>query len=178
LNDREVFRETVLRNFAEEYHSGRTPNPCYRCNQWIKFNHVFKWASGLDFEWVATGHYARIEKTGDKRFLRRGLDRNKDQSYFLACVQPEVLERLVFPIGGMTKPEVREKAEELGLVTADKRESQELCFAHDLDYRNALEGKTPGDIVDIEGKKLGVHDGIAHYTIGQRKGLGLSGGPF
>jgi tRNA-specific 2-thiouridylase len=178
LNDKEIFQRTVLANFAKEYRSGRTPNPCYRCNQWIKFDHVMNWAEGLDFDGVATGHYARIEEEGGRRYLARGRDAEKDQTYFLASIQPNVLDRILFPLADMNKAEVRKKAEELRLVTAEKAESQELCFAHDLDYRNALPNGSPGDIVDLEGNRLGSHSGITHYTIGQRKGLGLSGGPF
>jgi tRNA-specific 2-thiouridylase len=178
LNDKEVFRATVLRNFAEEYRSGRTPNPCYRCNQWVKFDHVFRWASELDFEAVATGHYAMIEEEQGRKFLCRGVDRNKDQTYFLASVNPSALDRLWFPLGALTKPEVRELAAGFGLLTADKGESQELCFAHDLDYRNALQGGIPGEIVTVAGEVLGWHEGIIGYTIGQRKGLGLAGGPW
>jgi len=178
LNGLELFRTTVLKNFSEEYRSGRTPNPCYRCNQWIKFDYAFKWARELGFEMVATGHYARIVKGDGRLFLQRGADREKDQTYFLASVAPGVLKRLRFPVGHLTKKEVRAKAAEIGLITSDKEESQELCFAHDLDYRNALEGSEGGDIVSLSGERLGRHTGIPHYTIGQRKGLGLSGGPF
>lgn len=178
LNDKETFEITVLANFSKEYRSGRTPNPCYRCNQWIKFDHVVKWAERLDFDTVATGHYARIEETGGRRYLARGRDAEKDQTYFLASIRPEVLDKILFPLGEMTKPQVRQKAEELRLITAEKVESQELCFAHDLNYRNALPSGQPGEIVDTMGNRLGVHSGITHYTIGQRKGLGLSGGPF
>ncbi|NUN97326.1 MAG: tRNA 2-thiouridine(34) synthase MnmA [Candidatus Omnitrophica bacterium] len=178
LNEKDLFQRTVLRNFAEEYRSGRTPNPCYRCNQWIKFDHVLRWGRELGFEAVATGHYARIEWVDGQPLLARGLDRNKDQTYFLASIRPEVLPRLLFPIGDLTKGRVRELAAKFGLITAEKEESQELCFAHDLDYRSALEPGAPGEIVDEEGNLLGVHEGIARYTIGQRKGIGLSGGPF
>jgi tRNA-specific 2-thiouridylase len=178
INAKELFRKTVLRNFEEEYTTGRTPNPCYRCNQWIKFDYVFEWASGLGFDTIATGHYARIEEDGGRRFLRRGADRLKDQTYFLASMPPRVLDRLIFPLGEMTKPEVRREAERFHLITADKEESQELCFAHDLDYRNALETGSPGDLVSETGEHLGAHEGITHYTVGQRKGIGLAGGPY
>ena len=106
------------------------------------------------------------------------MDPGKDQTYFLASIPPGVLHRLLFPLGGMTKTQVRKKAEELRLITADKHESQELCFAHDLDYRNAIEAGEPGEIVTAAGALLGRHTGLTHYTIGQRRGLGLSGGPF
>jgi len=178
LNEKEVFANTVLRNFKEEYESGRTPNPCYRCNQWIKFDFVIKWAENLDFQTVATGHYARIEEEDGVRFLARGVDRDKDQTYFLASLDPSVLDRLLFPIGHLRKGRVREEAEKLDLVTAGKRESQELCFAHDLNYRNALDSGQTGDIINTSGNVLGEHNGITDYTIGQRKGLGLSGGPY
>jgi tRNA-specific 2-thiouridylase len=178
LNEKELFQKTVLRNFAEEYQSGRTPNPCYRCNQYVKFDFVFKWAEGLGFDAVATGHYARVLRVDGRTCLARGIDRDKDQSYFLASIQPGILDRLIFPIGEMTKPEVRKQAERLRLITAEKEDSQELCFAHDLDYRNALDPGQPGDIVSVDGKRLSTHSGIAHFTIGQRKGIGLAGGPY
>lgn len=178
LNEKEIFARTVLDNFQKEYRSGRTPNPCYRCNQWIKFDYVANWARGLDFDWIATGHYARIVDRGGRRLLERGKDRSKDQTYFLASMNPAVLDRLLFPLGEMTKPEVRAAAEGFGLITADKAESQELCFAHDLDYRGALDSGTPGKIVSTDGKVLADHPGITHFTVGQRKGIGLSGGPF
>lgn len=178
LNEKDLFTRTVLANFAEEYHRGRTPNPCYRCNQWVKFDHVLHWAETLGFEKVATGHYASLQEQNGSIYLKRGADRNKDQTYFLASIRKEVLSRLVFPLGHLTKPEVRQIAERMGLATADKGESQELCFAHDLDYRKALGEGAPGDLVNIEGEKVGQHHGIEGYTIGQRKGIGLSGGPF
>lgn len=178
LNEKEIFANTVLDNFKKEYQSGRTPNPCYRCNQWIKFDYVYNWAKELDFDLIATGHYAQVVEKEGYRLLKRGVDRGKDQTYFLASINPEVLDRLLFPLGGMTKPEVRKEAERFGLITADKVESQELCFAHDLDYRNALEAGTPGKIVSTSGEELADHQGITHYTVGQRKGIGLSGGPF
>lgn len=178
LNGKELFSRTVLQNFADEYKAGRTPNPCYRCNQWVKFDHVFNWAAGLDFDLVATGHYAQVAGETGRKHLVRGVDRAKDQTYFLASVNPTILDRLLFPLGAMLKPDVRRHAERFRLITADKRESQELCFAHDLDYRNALEPGTPGEMVSVEGKVLGQHTGITSYTVGQRKGIGLSGGPF
>ncbi len=178
LNGKDLFQKTVLKNFAEEYHSGRTPNPCYRCNQWVKFDYVLEWAERLGFEKVATGHYSQIEEKEGRKFLRRAVDRNKDQTYFLGSIQPEVLNTLLFPLGGMTKTEVRALAQKFGLITADKEESQELCFAHDLDYRNALAHGTPGDIVTSGGEVVAHHTGIEGFTIGQRKGIGLAGGPF
>lgn len=178
LNGKDLFQRTVLKNFAEDYHSGRTPNPCYRCNQWVKFEYVLEWAAGLGFDLAATGHYARIEEQDGRKFLRRAVDRSKDQTYFLGSIRPEVLHHLRFPLGEMTKPEVRKLAQRYGLITADKEESQELCFAHDLDYRNALSPGMPGDIVALDGKVVAHHAGIEGFTIGQRKGIGLSGGPF
>lgn len=178
LNEKDLFSRTVLANFSREYHRGRTPNPCYRCNQWVKFDYVFHWAETLGFEKVATGHYANLTERQGSLFLERGADRNKDQTYFLASVRKSVLPHLAFPLGHLTKPEVRQIAERMGLTTADKGESQELCFAHDLDYRKALEQGTPGEIVDCEGEVVGQHLGIEGYTLGQRKGIRLSGGPF
>ncbi len=178
LNGKDLFQRTVLKNFAEDYHAGRTPNPCYRCNQWVKFEYILNWAEGLGFETVATGHYARIEEQAGRKMLRRAADRSKDQTYFLGSIRPEVLNKLRFPLGGLTKLEVRALAQRFGLITADKDESQELCFAHDLDYRSALSHGTPGDIVTLDGKVVAHHTGIEGFTIGQRKGIGLSGGPF
>ncbi len=178
LNGKDLFQRTVLKNFAEDYHTGRTPNPCYRCNQWVKFGYVLDWAAGLGFEAVATGHYARIEEREGRRYLRRAVDHTKDQTYFLGAIHPASLPSLRFPLGGMTKPEVRVLAQRSGLVTAEKGESQDLCFAHDLNYRMALTPEKPGDIVTREGTVVAHHNGIEGYTIGQRKGIGLSGGPF
>lgn len=178
LNGKDLFQRTVLKNFAEDYHAGRTPNPCYRCNQWVKFEYVLEWARGLGFEAVATGHYARIEEREGRLLLRRGVDRSKDQTYFLGAIHPKDLGDLRFPLGTMTKPEVRGLAQQFGLITADKLESQDLCFAHDLNYRHSLSPGIPGDIVTREGMVVAHHSGIGGFTIGQRKGIGLAGGPY
>jgi tRNA-uridine 2-sulfurtransferase len=179
LNLETEFRRTVVDNFIAEYARGRTPNPCARCNQWIKFDILMQKAGELGADLIATGHYARKTKDADGRFrLLCGADDAKDQSYFLFTLTQSQLAGTLFPVGDRTKPEVRKLAAKLGLTTAEKRESQEICFVPDDDYAGFLEtqGKKPaaGNIVDGAGRVLGRHDGIHRFTIGQRKGLGLS----
>ncbi len=183
LNFRDVFRRQVMDNFAAEYARGRTPNPCVRCNQFVKFDALLARAVALDADYVATGHYARIDHdpvTGRWRLLR-AVDRDKDQSYVLYALSQERLARTLFPLGALTKPDVRAYAARLGLVTAGKPESQEICFVPSGNYRDYLAGaapetRRPGPIVDVDGRVVGQHGGIAYYTIGQRKGLGLAVG--
>jgi tRNA-specific 2-thiouridylase len=183
LNFRDVFRRQVMDNFAAEYSRGRTPNPCVRCNQFVKFDALLARSVAVGADYVATGHYARVDqdaRTGRWR-LRRAADRQKDQSYVLYVMGQERLARTLFPLGEMTKAEVRAAAERLGLATAGKPESQEICFVPTGNYRDYLaeaapETRRPGALVDQAGQVVGEHAGVAHYTIGQRRGLGVAAG--
>lgn len=172
LDYREVFAEEIIRPFLEDYARGRTPNPCARCNTFVKFGALLKQARKLGLDYVATGHYVRREGEA----LLRGLDPHKDQTYFLWGTPKEALPHLLFPVGGLTKPEVRSIAEKAGLPTAKKPESQNLCFvAGDLKgfLREKLKAR-PGPLVDaLTGEVVGEHQGASLYTLGQRKGLGL-----
>jgi tRNA-specific 2-thiouridylase len=175
------FQKQVIRYFAEEYKAGRTPNPCVICNEKLKFGTLINRARQLGAEYIATGHFARLEKSPDGRrhLLKCGRDPKKDQSYFLFSLRQEQLARALFPLGELTKNDTREIARESHLKTADKEESMEICFVPDKDYGRFLQQarlveKHGGDIVDVHGRVLGRHDGIEFYTIGQRKGLGLS----
>ena len=175
------FRETVVDQFVGEYLDGRTPNPCVRCNQFVKFGSFWDRARQLGARWVATGHYARVQRNpGERPQLWRGVDDTKDQSYFLFAVDPEILGHCLFPVGGLTKLEVRRKAEALGLSVAAKPESQEVCFAPRREYVSFVQRRAPrlagGEIVDEKGRVVGRHDGIHQFTVGQRRGLGLSEG--
>ncbi len=180
VNYEKEFKTGVVDYFAKEYQNGRTPNPCVMCNSKLKFDHLVDRALALGADRVATGHYARLEHPeGGRPELRTGADRNKDQSYFLFDVKPEYLERAMFPLGGMTKPEVREIARRHGIHTATKHESQEICFVTGKRYSDFLEQHygdmmkdLDGEVVDVSGKVLGRHAGIHLYTVGQRKGLG------
>jgi len=180
----EEFRREVVDEFVAEYRRGRTPNPCARCNPLIKFGALWEQARDLGAERIATGHYARLHEGADGTQLLRGADAEKDQSYFLFGVAREVLRQTLFPVGEFTKAAVREEARRRGLAVADKTESQEICFApvgRYADFVTKFESSVPlrsGDIVDLEGHVLGSHDGVHRFTIGQRRGLGLSeGGP-
>jgi len=180
---RDVFQSQVIDPFCVDYASGRTPNPCILCNCYIKFGALVERARQLGADRIATGHYARLEQdaASGRWVLRAGIDRAKDQSYVLYSLRQEQLARAVLPLGHLTKDEVRRRARDLDLPVADKLESQEICFIVDNDYpaylRRVLPGTAaPGPIVDNSGKRLGTHNGIAFYTIGQRKGLGLRGG--
>lgn len=172
----EIFAERVIRKFVEVYESGGTPNPCVECNRFLKFGEFLRRVDGR----IATGHYARIERSGSGRYLlRKARDLARDQSYVLYVLTQEQLSRTEFPLGGMTKPEVRDLAEELGLVNAKRRDSQDICFVPDGNYGRFIEEYTgknyaSGKFVDSEGKVLGVHRGIIHYTVGQRRGLGIA----
>ena len=177
LDLKEAFKAAVMTPFTNEYLNGRTPIPCVACNGVLKFDVLLKKTQALGAEAVATGHYARIDR--EARALLTAVDPSKDQSYFLFPVKAEVLDRILFPLGGMTKAQVRAEARRLGLVTADKPESQEICFIPDDDHTAFLQRSlssdqdTAGDIVHESGQTLGQHDGYFRYTIGQRKGLGI-----
>jgi tRNA-specific 2-thiouridylase len=178
---REEFGSRVIGNFVSEYLHGRTPNPCVMCNREIKFDRLWQRARALGIETIATGHYARIEPDSTSRFrLLRAADESKDQSYFLFTLTQRELARTLFPLGGITKEEVRSRARELGLANADKPESQEICFVPDNDYARLVERAAtpdrmrPGHIVDTDGQRLGYHQGIHHFTVGQRRGLGVA----
>ncbi len=185
-NYTEAFRREVMEPFADAYLRGETPIPCVACNQRLKFGHLLERARGLGAERVATGHYARVERMGERggQWLRllRGRDPRKDQSYFLFDLDQERLGRLAFPVGDMTKDEVRACARALGLATAEKPESQEICFVPDGDYARVVEALRPGAvpgagaIVDESGRLVGQHGGIHHFTVGQRRGLGIAQG--
>jgi tRNA-specific 2-thiouridylase len=181
VDEAEEFQKQVIAYFAEEYKAGRTPNPCVVCNERLKFGTLISRARQLGAEKIATGHFARVEpdSTTGRFLLKRGRDPRKDQSYFLFSLKQEQLARTIFPLGELTKNDTREIARECALKTAEKEESMEICFVPDRDYGKFLEQsklvtRHPGDIVDVHGRVLGTHDGIEFYTIGQRKGLGIS----
>ena len=181
LNFRDVFRRRVIADFCEEYKQGRTPNPCIRCNQHIKFDVLLNRAKQLDAAFVATGHYARIQynKVSGRYLLKKGIDPSKDQSYVLYVMTQDQLKHALMPLGAYTKEKTRQTAQELGLPVATKPESQEICFIPDGNYGKFLqeyapEAARPGPILDKRGNILGRHRGILFYTIGQRKGLGIS----
>ena len=174
------FQRRVIGYFAAEYRAGRTPNPCVLCNQHLKFGALLERADQLGAQFIATGHFARVEPgAGGRTLLKRGRDPRKDQSYFLFSLRQEQLARTLFPLGDRTKTDTRAVARQAQLKTADKEESMEICFVPDNDYGRFLEQaglvqKHRGDIVDLHGRVLGQHAGIEFYTIGQRKGLGIS----
>jgi tRNA-specific 2-thiouridylase len=180
LDYREKFERTVLADFVREYKAGRTPNPCVRCNDWLKFGMLLETADALEAACVATGHYVRNEfreETG--RWEIRMGPGDDDQSYFLFALSQEQLARALFPVGDYTKDEVRRMAEERGLPVHDRPSSQDLCFLPGGGYRSLLREQCPdlfqpGDIVHVSGETLGVHEGVADYTLGQRKGLGVA----
>ena len=181
LNFTEEFDKHVIRHFVETYEAGATPNPCIECNRSIKFNLLLLKARQLDFDLLVTGHYARIrhDQASGRYLLLKALDEKKDQSYVLYCLTQQQLQRSRFPLGELTKNEVRQIAEEKNFINAAKEESQDICFVPNGDYGNFIEeytGKTypGGDIIDLEGKVIGRHKGLIRYTIGQRRGLGVA----
>jgi tRNA-specific 2-thiouridylase len=202
FNYRREFRKFVIEYFLREYTHGYTPNPCLECNREVKFRALMSRAQALGFEYIATGHYARIRRNDEPRTMNdvqvspapssfivhrssfellRAVDRDKDQSYMLHMLQQADLARLLFPIGEYSKAEVRALAAQRGLASADRPESQDICFVPGGDYRNLLieerpESLRPGPIVDLEGSELGQHQGLPLYTIGQRRGLGVAAG--
>ncbi len=183
LNFKDVFNISVVKYFADEYNAGRTPNPCIACNKFIKMGGMLEKALSMGFDYIATGHYARIIENGiTERFeLYKGLSAKKDQSYVLYNFTQRQLKHTLMPLGEYTKDQTRELAEKYNLLVAKKPDSQEICFVSDNDYGTFLEKYTgqksiPGNFVDSKGNMLGMHKGIIHYTIGQRKGLGIAFG--
>ncbi len=172
----EYYQKNIIDNFIKEYQSGRTPNPCVLCNKLIKFGLFREKALDMGFDMIATGHYARIEKVEDTYLLKRGKDKN-EQSYFLYRLTQQQLSKMLLPLGDYTKEEVRRYAKEYKLPTAERKKSQDVCFLPDMDYTEYLKGVLPekkGPIYDKDGRKIGEHKGIFHYTWGQRKGIGIS----
>jgi len=183
LNFKDAFGR-IKDYFAEEYLSGRTPNPCVQCNNWLKFGKIWDFAKQVRADKIATGHYAQIQIDAEgKHGLHRGLDGNKDQSYVLFGINPGLLENIIFPVGNNTKDEIREMSRSAGLTrVSEKRDSQEICFIPDNDYAAFIDRycderpETAGDLVDTGGNVLGTHDGFQRFTVGQRKGLGITFG--
>jgi tRNA-specific 2-thiouridylase len=177
VNLEKEFRRLVVDYFNQEYRRGRTPNPCIVCNQSIKFGLLMSQALEKGAEYLATGHYARVESSADGYRLRQAADQDKDQSYFLYTLGQKQLEHLLLPLGELNKEKVKKIAGEMGLPTSSRSESQDICFIPDNDYRSFIAqyiSFQPGSIVDIKGKVLGQHNGLAKYTVGQRQGLGLT----
>jgi tRNA-specific 2-thiouridylase len=173
------FQEHVVDYFVREYDRGRTPHPCLACNDKIKFDFLLRRAMFLDADYIATGHYARIRNGGQSYRLLKGADANKDQSYVLFTLTQTELGRLLFPVGEYPKSQIRQIAADAGLPVADKPDSQDICFIPDGDYKKFVGERNqprPGDYVDLDGNSLGQHPGVQFFTIGQRRGLGLSGG--
>ncbi|MCL2838807.1 MAG: tRNA 2-thiouridine(34) synthase MnmA [Oscillospiraceae bacterium] len=175
------FTEQVIDRFICAYQNGATPNPCIDCNRYLKFDRFLRRADEIECKYIATGHYAQIEQGENGRWLlKKGLDSSKDQSYVLYAMTQEQLSRTLLPLGGMEKSEVRKVAAEQGFINADKKDSQDICFAPDGDYAGVIEEHTgtkaeAGFFKDTAGNILGEHKGIIHYTVGQRKGLGIGG---
>jgi tRNA-specific 2-thiouridylase len=179
VNFEKQFEKEVIDRFCDDYFNGRTPNPCVLCNQVLKFEILLRRARELQADYLVTGHYAQLVPDDGSLSLKKGLDSNKDQTYFLFTLTPEQMRYVRFPLGGMTKEDVREHAARLNLKVAEKPESQDICFVPDGNYVRFLEeqrgpGLMNGDIVHVDGKVLGQHNGTYRYTIGQRRGLGLS----
>ncbi len=171
----------LINYFADEYARGRTPNPCIVCNDQMKFGKLVEYADAVGAKYIATGHYARIGRRNERPALLRGVDGQKDQSYVLFGLDRGLLDRLMFPVGELTKSEVRETAERLGLPNRDKPDSVEICFVPDNDYARVVKERRPdafveGDVVDSAGRVIGRHKGVANYTVGQRRGLGIAAG--
>lgn len=178
---RKIFQTEIEDYFVSEYVKGRTPNPCVRCNKFIKFGKLMDFAKSIGADFLATGHYARIIFENNRYKLKKGVDVKKDQSYVLYNLTAENLSKIILPLGEMTKAETRTLAEKLKLPVADKPDSQEICFVPNDDYKNFIlrragdaDALKTGNIVDTSGKILGRHNGVANYTIGQRKGLGIA----
>lgn len=181
IETRDTFREEVISDFVSSYIQGTTPNPCVRCNERVKIKSLVDLAVSKGIDYVATGHYVRLQKTGEHTSLHRAVDRKKDQSYFLYRLKSSWLPHLMFPVGDMQKLQVWQEAEALGLPADELKESQEICFVSHGDYRTFIEkeapqSKKPGVFLDQAGQYLGPHEGIAFYTPGQRRGLGVATG--
>ena len=179
LDLKSEFNDFVIKYFIDEYIAGRTPNPCIQCNINIKFGAMLNYAKDHGFDKIATGHYARVEKCGERYLLKKAADATKDQSYVLYGLTQNQLSRTVLPLGEYTKAQAREIAESLNLCVARKSDSQDICFVPDGDYAAFIERNTginfaAGDYLDLDGKILGKHKGVIHYTVGQRKGLGIA----
>ncbi len=186
VNFEQGFEEQVVKPFIDEYLAGRTPIPCTLCNNFIKFDRFLDMAAGVGADRIATGHYARVsfDERGGRLQLRTSVDQAKDQTYFLFGLTQEQLARTLFPLGGYTKPQVRELVREMGLPVADKPDSQEICFVPNGDYAGFIKAyfrergiepeRTAGDIVDADGRVLGEHAGVHHFTVGQRRGLRIA----
>lgn len=179
FNFTSAFRDTVIRKFIECYETGITPNPCIDCNRYMKFEKLYERAKVLGCDYIATGHYARIEENDGKYMLKKAKDETKDQSYVLYSMTQKQLAHTMFPLGNMRKSEVRQIAAKSGFINAEKPDSQDICFVPNGDYASVIElqtGNKPvcGNFVDKQGNVLGQHKGIINYTIGQRKGLGIS----
>lgn len=170
----------IVDYFVDEYSLGRTPNPCVQCNNWIKFGKLFHYADSVGAEYVATGHYARLEERDGEPALLRGVDDGKDQAYVLFGVDRDYLSRMMLPVGGFEKPQIRQMAEHIGLRVHDKKDSQEICFVtsgkHDQFVRQRRDADLSGQIVTTQGEVVGEHPGIERFTVGQRKGLGVAMG--
>jgi tRNA-specific 2-thiouridylase len=185
LDLEEDFRR-IVDYFVDEYHQGRTPNPCVQCNNWLKFGRLFDYADAVGATHVATGHYARMVESDDPENpleLHRGLDDSKDQAYVLTGIQRSLLSRMMLPVGGFHKSEIRQMASDIGLRVADKKDSQEICFVTSGKHAQFIREKSPvstaGDIITSDGKIVGQHDGIEGFTIGQRKGIRVAmGSPY
>jgi len=183
LDAQEAFSRDIVGDFISEYRQGRTPNPCIKCNDLVKFHLLLSYARANGFDHLATGHYARIEQDllSSRFLLKKGIDESKDQSYFLYRLTQDQLKNVLFPLGALRKTEVRALARELALPAAERPESQEICFVPDNDYRGFLKEHNPeslqaGELVMTDGKVVGKHDGIAFFTVGQRRHLGVAAG--
>lgn len=181
FNFKEEFEEKVIRKFISTYENGGTPNPCIDCNRYLKFEKLFQRMNELEYNYVVTGHYAKIEENDGWFYLKKAIDDTKDQSYVLYSLTQYQLSHILFPLGEYTKNEIRDIAEKQGFLNARKKDSQDICFVPDGNYTDFIERYTgkkypPGDFVDINGKPIGKHQGIIRYTNGQRKGLGVAFG--